>query len=390
MFGELKPVRLAVVTPIPTPYRDPFWNEVAAQPNVHSLDVYYCAKGKPDRPWQIDWPQNFDAHYLPSVNLMRFGAADKSAFWVRGLNKAMREANHDAVLIGGYNHPAMLSAIRGCKKRGQPYFLMCETHRQTKTWKSIVKDRLVRKICEGAAGGLPTGKLAGQYLESYGIPPERMTRLPNVPDVQRLQQLATELKLDVTERRASLGIPATSPTLIFVGRLIPKKRPMLVLKAFASKAPADARLILLGDGPLMQECRNLVTSLGLDDRVIFKGFCQPEEVPGYLSLADAFVLPSSETWGVAVIEAAAMGIPVIVADEVGCHPDVVVNESCGSVVKSGSLDALAGAIHVHLTRHQTSEFPVERFSYPSLAQELTSTIQRHLQSTGGCFEVGCS
>ena len=370
-------MKLAVVTAIPTPYRDPFWNVVAAHSDVESLDVYFCAAGKPDRPWTIDWEQKFNAHFLPSYNLMKWVGADSSAYWVSGLQGELARERHDAVIVGGYNHPSMLQTIRGCVGRKQPFFLMCETYKRRSSWKSAIKDRLLNWIFKHVAGGMPTGQLAAEYLRSYGISDDRLVYVPNVPDVVRLGELAESLAKSASEIRAKIGVPVECPVLTFVGRMIPKKRPELVIKAFAQSAPADAWLVMLGDGPLVPRCQELIAELGISDRVRMPGFCQPQQVPKYLSVSTAFVLPSSETWGVAAIEAVAMGIPTILSDEVGCHPDLIIDERYGAVVRAGCLEALAKAVGEKLDRPRSSVNSnqiVDSFSYHQVAERLVEGI----------------
>lgn len=376
-------MKLAVVTSIPTPYRDPFWNEVAAHPDVESLDVYYCAAGKPDRPWEVDWERRFNSHFLPSYNLAKWAGADASAYWVRGLQKALKREAHDAVIVGGYNHPSMLQTIRGCISRKQPFFLMCETYRRRKTWKSLVKDRLLNYICRRAAGGMPTGKLATAYLQSYGIPEKRMVQVPNVPDVRHLRRLGAQIRQSSSEVRSDLGVPESAPVVTFVGRMIPKKRPLMCIRAFAASAPENGVLLMVGDGPLLAECREVAAALGIGDRVVFTGFCQPSEVPNYVAVASLFLLPSSETWGVAAIEACSLGVRLVLSDEVGCHPDVVRTDENGIVVKAGSEVALTEALEQHFAAPQQPSdesiaFVLDDFAYDNLSMRSVGQISAQI------------
>lgn len=343
-------MKIAVITPIPTPYRDPFWNEFARQPGI-DLHVFYCSAGKGDRPWNVDWSHEFKAEVLPGRNLLAWRGCDASCYWNPGIRHRLRTGNFDAILIGGYNHLTMWAAIQYAKRHNVPYFLMCETFERSKPrgWRKWIKRPIVRYVVKHARGGLPTGSFATEYLVSHGARPENLVRLPNVPDVVALARQAEELRPLREQIRRSLGI-GTGPVALFVGRLIPKKRASLLIRAFKQAAPeGDAQLVIVGSGPKRLALKQLAVDLGIENRVIFAGFVQPADVPKYYVAADVFVLPSSETWGVVVSEALASGVPVIVSDEVGCHPDVVNSRTVGEVVRAGDESNLSESMIKHLS-----------------------------------------
>lgn len=385
-------MRVAVVTPIPTPYRDPFWNELAGRPGVQ-LKVFYCALGKSDRPWKDDWERRFEFEVLSGWNLFRWRGPDASCFWNPALRRRLADGRFDVLLIGGYNHLTMWAALWFAVRKRIPYFLMCESHLKSYRpgWKQALKRPIMRWIVRNAAGFLPTGRLSADFLRSYGADERRMTALPNVPDVVALEAQARQWR-----SAAELPGPARlagRPLVLFVGRLIPKKRAELVIRALhAIHAENDAALVIVGDGPLRPGLEQLVVELGIGDRVHFAGFVQPDDVRRWYAAASVFVLPSSETWGVVVIEALAAGLPVIVSDEVGCHADVVVDPALGSVVRAGSLESLTSALQRRLARRDTgSEFHAAwqalgaKLTYDRLAQivdhDLRSCVSRRAEST---------
>lgn len=383
-----KPLRIAVVTPIPTPYRDPFWNELARRPGVQ-LTVYYCAAGKSDRPWKDGWQRRFPFEVLSGWNLLRWRGSDASCFWNPGLGSRLAVGQFDVLLIGGYNHLTMWSALWFAIRSRTPYVLMCESHLKSYRpgWKQALKGPILRWIVRHAAGFLPTGRLAADFLRSYGADERLMTALPNVPDVAALAARTQQWRM-TAEFPGPTGL-ADRPLVLFVGRLIPKKRAELVIRAFhAIHAENDAALVIVGDGPLRPALEQLVAELAIGDRVHFAGFVQPDDVLRWYAAARVFVLPSSETWGVVVIEALATGLSVIVSDEVGCHADVVIDPALGSVVKAGSLESLTVALRRHLgQRDHSAEFRAawqelgSNLSYDRLAQrvdhDLRSCVNRH-------------
>lgn len=107
----------------------------------------------------------------------------------------------------------------------------------------------------------------------------------------------------------------------------------------------DLRLTLKGDGPQEQSVRNLVSSLGLSDVVVFQHKTAYADVPYDYSRADIFITTSvSDGTPVSVLEAMASGLACI-ATAVGGIPEWVENEKTGLLIPPGSPDAVAEALH---------------------------------------------
>ena len=120
--------------------------------------------------------------------------------------------------------------------------------------------------------------------------------------------------------------------VLFLSRIDAKKGIDILLPAFArlrSNHP-ETVLVVAGDGDrtLLAELQDQAKQLGLGDGVLWVGFLQGEIKRDALADADVFVLPSySENFGVAVVEAMGSGVPVIVSDQVGIHPEIAEAEA---------------------------------------------------------------
>ena len=149
--------------------------------------------------------------------------------------------------------------------------------------------------------------------------------------------------------RARLGVPHDKPIVLFLSRLDEKKGLDLLIRAFAtlrSRIP-NALLVIAGNGSpeFVATLRGQADGLGLSaDALVWAGFISGDEKRAALADADVFVLPSySENFGIAVAEAMAAGLPVVVSDHVGLHADVTA-AGAGFVVPCDSFlvaDALA-------------------------------------------------
>jgi glycosyltransferase involved in cell wall biosynthesis len=376
-------MKIAVVTPIPTPYRDPFWNAVARRPGI-DLHVFYCSAGKSDRPWTADWSREFQAEVLYGCNFANWRGRDASCFWNPDIVQRLQNGNYDAVVVGGYNHATMWVAMHHAHQHDIPLYLMCESflRERRSSWRSRLKQYPVQCLVSRCAGGFPTGRLAEQYLTHYGAAPETLTRIANAPDVEGLKRSAERLRPHRAALRRRYGL-SDRPTVLFVGRLIPKKRAGLLIKAFCRMCREDdVQLVVVGDGEEREMHEQLVKQLDMTRRVRFAGFAQPSDMPTWYALSDLFVLPSSETWGVVVLEALASGLPVIVTDEVGCHPDIVVDEVVGDVIPSANEQALAAALKKRLANPSSPDVihrawaPVrESLRYDLLAEKFISRLR---------------
>jgi glycosyltransferase involved in cell wall biosynthesis len=160
--------------------------------------------------------------------------------------------------------------------------------------------------------------IAARILAFHVVPRHKLCVIPNGIEAQRFRE-----RTDSEVLRQALGIPQGAPIIGTVGRLTEIKHQDLLIRAFSRvrKESPDAHLLLVGDGPLMVELRDLTASLGLSKYTHFVGYqTQPER---YLHLMDTFILPSrSEGMPLAVLEAWAAGIPVV-ASRVGGLPELI-------------------------------------------------------------------
>ncbi len=178
---------------------------------------------------------------------------------------------------------------------------------------------------------------------------------------------------------AAAGIPADAPLALAVGRLIEQKDHATLLRAFARvrSAVPQARLAILGSGPLEAETRRLVAELGLDDAVAIPGRTDIRE---WLERADVFVHTSRwEGFGIVLLEAMLAGLPVV-ATRVSAHPEIVADGETGLLVEPGDDAGLAEALGALLAdparaaalgaagkRRARDEFSVARMTDRTLA-----------------------
>jgi glycosyltransferase involved in cell wall biosynthesis len=117
-------------------------------------------------------------------------------------------------------------------------------------------------------------------------------------------------KIDKAEARMSLGLPEDGILLGCAARLHPTKQVDLAIRILTENR--DQRLALAGQGQERENLEALASSLGVRDRVHFLGELDTEKMGAFLASLDCFVFPSAmETFGLAPVEAAQAGVPVV-------------------------------------------------------------------------------
>jgi len=143
--------------------------------------------------------------------------------------------------------------------------------------------------------------------------------------------------------RAEWGISATAMVAGHVGSFTPVKNHELLLRTFASlkRQVPNARLLLVGDGPLSRSMRALARTLECDEQVVFTGVRR--DVPRLMRAMDVFLFPSlSEGLGLVALEAQAAGLPVIASE--GVPREVSVIPELMTWVPAATSDAWVTAI----------------------------------------------
>ncbi len=178
-------------------------------------------------------------------------------------------------------------------------------------------------------------------IEGLRIRPQRITVVPRTRDPARLGEPGPERRLAA---RRALGV-GDAPVILTVGRQDRQKGQVHLVEAMARVRDAfpDAQLFVAGaEGESTAELRARSAALGLTDEVHLLG--HRDDVGDLLAAADVFVLPSRyEGLGAAVLEAMALGLPVVASDLEALR-EVVDPDRSALLVPAGDAVALADAI----------------------------------------------
>ena len=248
------------------------------------------------------------------------------------LRRLMRAERPDLVHLHSRRGVDVWGAI-AARLEGIPVVLSRRVDNPEPRWLVPIKYRLYDHVITISEG-------IGNVLLAQGVPHEKITCVHSAVDTQRYQPGCQ----DRAWFRQEFGLRDGELTLAMAAQFIARKGHRTLIEALPVVIAAQPRLrlLLFGQGPLEPEIRNLVKQRNLDAHVVFAGF--RHDLHRVLPCVDVMVHPASmEGLGVALLQAAACGIP-IVAGRAGGIPEIVRPGLNGELVPPDDPAALAAAL----------------------------------------------
>ena len=307
-----------------------------------------------------------------------------------------------------------------------PLFLVAllrATKRSTREWQpDVIHAHWI--VPQGAVACLIAGKNVPVLCTSHGgdlhglrAPPfrwvkawtlDRCAAVTVVSDsmVAAIRGLAPGTRVDVIPMGTDLGslfVPPADPAIrkgneiVFVGRLVEKKGVPVLVEAFAKliRSCPEARLTVVGDGPLRAAIESLVRKLGLGEQVLVAGALPHPELPAIFQRCAVAVFPfvvaaggDQEGFGLVVTEAMGCGCPVIASDLPAVRASIEPGVT-GILVPPGNVDALERALRRVLSdepkRKILSAAALDsarrRFDWPVISERYWTAICRCLDES---------
>ncbi len=220
------------------------------------------------------------------------------------------ETRPDALIIDSPADPVQYRMGRHLQRQGGlglTRWAATRTDNPRSAWKELLKGFVYRRW----DGYLTTGTLAREYLETFRVPAERIATVGNPVDSAVLR--AFDRSRPAAERQDSF---------LYVGRFLPYKNVERLAGAYLRYRESGGGwgLELVGFGETEARVREILA--GAPDATLH-GHLQLEALMELYSRCGALVLPSYEPWGLVVNEAMELGMPLLLAQTVGCHPELL-------------------------------------------------------------------
>ena len=262
-----------------------------------------------------------------------------------GLDRYLLEHARDfdvAHLHACRNIPGAIAARR-LRDAGVPYVLapngtapIIERRRLAKRGFDLL---LGRSVLKHASRVLAVSEAERRQLGALGVEPDSVRLVPNPIDLDEFER-----RIERGRFRRRLGL-SSERIVMFLGKITPRKRVDVLLRAFARLRRPDTWLVIAGnDMGCAAQIQSELNLLGIQHQTVSTGLLRGTDRLEALADADVLVYPSAhEIFGLVPLEALLSGTPVIVADDSGCA-DVVRSVGGGLITPLGDVDALANDI----------------------------------------------
>ena len=384
-------IRLGILTTHPIQYQVPWFRALSATPGI-DLTVFFCmipdAQQQGDGfgvafQWNVPLTDGYRWRLLKNVSrspsVTSFSGCDTPE-----IAEVVRDGNFDAFIVNGWVAKSCIQLLRACNRYRVPCIVRGESNslRPRAWWKRLMHRVLLRRY----AAFLYIGAANRRFYRDNGVPERKLFFAPYCVENDRFASAAASFRKQRDDLRREMGIPADAVVFLFSGKFVAKKRPEDCIEAIrkavamrvSRKQSRPMHLLMTGSGDLLTDCRRLAEQDNLP--VSFTGFLNQAEMPRAYAASDCLILPSDdgETWGLVVNEAMASGLPAIVSDRVGCHPDLVTPGETGHIVALRDTAAIADLM-VRLadspeTLDHLSASARERVSHYNYAAAAAATI----------------
>jgi glycosyltransferase involved in cell wall biosynthesis len=325
------PPRVAILPPVPVPYREPLFRALAERGHV-TPHVIYLAATQPGWDQPSGWfseAEGYGSEILSAWQRPRAGRAPVSV--PRGLGRALTRARPDCVVSWEYG-PATLRALAWARRRRVPLLVFSELTPWSDEGLSAVQRQVHGLLAPRVAGFVVASSQAAERLRALGVEPGRVEVALQSVDLAAV-------------RPREPTLPDSPARILAVGRLVPDKNLGSLIAAFgdAGFREGEAELELRGTGPLEAELRAQAERLGLPVR--FAGQVPPGELGSVYAAAHVLALVSTyEPFGLTLREGAAAGLPLIASRRAGAVGDVAVEGENAIVIDPDDRGQIAAAL----------------------------------------------
>jgi glycosyltransferase involved in cell wall biosynthesis len=336
--------KLAIITSHPIQYNDPWFKLLAEKIAVKVFYTWEQSKaGSKFDPgfkriitWDIPLLEGYEYTFVKNVS------KDPGTHHYKGiinptLIKEVKAWNPDSLLVIGWSFHSHIRCMRYFHKK-IPIFFRGDSHllNEKAGLKKILRRIFLTWVYKHVDYPLYVGSNNREYYLAHGLTNEQLVFAPHAIDNDRFNRSAGNT-MKANEWRRQLGINEGDFVVLYAGKLETSKNPGFMIELGNKLPDTNVKFLIVGNGEQESALKEKVKG---DRRYVFLDFQNQLQMPIVYRMGNVFILPAfgPETWGLAVNEAMACGLPVIVTHRIGCAVDLVEDNKNGIVITPSDID----------------------------------------------------
>lgn len=354
-------MKCAIITNIPTPYRNPVWNMLPTE----EYTLIFCAKNENNREWNL--PRLKCKHLFLKENVQ----AKKDGYNFVHNNPdiwgVLNSLQPKIVVTTGMN-PTHLYAFAWAKLHKAHHIYMTDGTESSERDLNWMHRALRRIILYGSSAGIVASMSGKHLLTKYGLPRDRI----------HLSRLCAD-----NSRFKPLPFDDRQYDVMFCGQLHERKLPYFFASVCAElkNRRGFCRALVIGNGPERDKTLDALRSYKID--TTYLGFVQPESLSDFYPQAKLLLFTTRlDPWGVVANEAMASGTPVITSPEAGVSDDLVIENITGRVLDRNLTSWADACVDLLDDRNRWNAMSIESlkhiksFNYKSAADGLLASCEQ--------------
>ncbi len=353
--------KLAILNTHPIQYFAPLYKELAKENNI-DLTVLYCSRWgveeyidpqfKKSIKWDIPLLEGYNYKFLKNFRNTQSVNKFFNLINFEIIPELMRN-KYDVLWINGHNNLTNLIAVITAKLIGTKLLMRAETQLYVEPIriKKLLRKPVMKLFYKLFNGFLFIGTRNKEYYKYLSIPDNKLFLVPYSVNNEFFMSKVEEAKNKIDELKVKYGINNNHINILYASKLLKRKNPIDLLKAFelVRQTIDNVNLLFVGAGEEEDNLKRYVSKNKIDN-VYLLGFLNQSELPDVFAIADIFVLPAiNEQWGLIINEAMCAGLPIITTDVVGAAPDLVKDGINGFIFKACDVNQLAEKLLIILS-----------------------------------------
>ncbi len=242
--------------------------------------------------------------------------------------------------------------------------------------KSSLQASVNQLYSKGLTKFIAVSPLAKEYLLNEGIKESKIITIPNGAEIGEFDKNNIRKRYSLTKKDIIFA---------YVGRFSEEKGHEILIRAFAKSHKANWKLLLVGDGELIESMKGLAQKLKISNKIIFTGAIEN----GYeaIAVANYYVQPSKiENMPISVVEAMLLGVPVL-ASNCSAHNWLLKNGEFGILFKNGNINSLIAGFSEIIGDKSTmnkaknaQEYALSHFTATKMWENTEKLYQKYVQA----------